>query len=199
MKIRDMKDLDVPKYHCNYCGVKITEKGRRLWCSDNCVDEFLFRTRGSEVRKRVGRRDRGVCSCCGCNTKRIERLISRNARIGRLVAWAQKRIKNKLFRSGTPFPQAQRESYSLGRDFRDLVRDKLLEKTIEARTRFQAMGFQVGYLSIGNTKSLWEAHHVIPVHRGGGMPASLDAYVTLCTPCHQKHHARDRELKNSPK
>ena len=32
---------------------------------------------------------------------------------------------------------------------------------------------------------LWEAHHIIPVHKGGGV-CGLDNYETLCLKCHKQ-------------
>lgn len=35
--------------------------------------------------------------------------------------------------------------------------------------------------------SLWDAHHIIPVHEGGGC-CGLENYVTLCIRCHKVIH-----------
>lgn len=39
------------------------------------------------------------------------------------------------------------------------------------------------------THHLWEAHHRIPVHQGGGM-CGLENYTLLCVKCHKAFHAR---------
>lgn len=40
---------------------------------------------------------------------------------------------------------------------------------------------------------LWQAHHKIPVHKGGGK-CGLDNYVTLCWRCHKKAHGKPYPL-----
>lgn len=34
----------------------------------------------------------------------------------------------------------------------------------------------------------WQADHIVPVYKGGGL-CDLDNFRTLCTVCHQVHHA----------
>lgn len=40
-------------------------------------------------------------------------------------------------------------------------------------------------------RDLWEADHIVPVEKGGGL-CGLDGMQTLCAPCHRKKTAVDR-------
>lgn len=62
------------KGQCTWCG-KAVAAPRRLWCSDICVEAFREAFDLSFFRHRVHLRDRGVCSLCGCDTKRLQRLV----------------------------------------------------------------------------------------------------------------------------
>lgn len=59
---------------CRWCGVVVTPP-RRSWCSQECVDEFLMRSSAETMRAHIFRRDNGICEACGCDTKKIERVI----------------------------------------------------------------------------------------------------------------------------
>ncbi len=39
--------------------------------------------------------------------------------------------------------------------------------------------------------SLWQADHIVPVERGGGL-CGLDGMQTLCSPCHRRKSAAER-------
>jgi 5-methylcytosine-specific restriction protein A len=60
---------------CRYCDGPITQKRRRTFCSETCVDEYLIRTDGNYLRKRVYQRDKGCCAICGIDTKVIARKL----------------------------------------------------------------------------------------------------------------------------
>jgi 5-methylcytosine-specific restriction endonuclease McrA len=40
-------------------------------------------------------------------------------------------------------------------------------------------------------KSLWQADHIVPVSKGGGL-CDLSNYRTLCLPCHKEITKKDR-------
>jgi 5-methylcytosine-specific restriction endonuclease McrA len=57
-----------------WCGEPVTGQ-RRNWCSDECVSEWRIRRDPQFARRRVKKRDRGVCSRCGRDTLGIERFL----------------------------------------------------------------------------------------------------------------------------
>lgn len=62
---------------CCYCG-KTRPEGRRRWCSDACVDDFLVRKgNAARIRFLVHRRDKGVCALCGWDSAMLERVLRR--------------------------------------------------------------------------------------------------------------------------
>lgn len=66
--------LDVPKLHCSGCG-KPVPKGRRSWCSDECVEEMKVRNWPSHARAKVLERDNGVCALCGRDCEALKRRL----------------------------------------------------------------------------------------------------------------------------
>lgn len=59
---------------CTWCGVAV-KKPRRKWCSDACVESFREHCDPVYQRSKVGRRDKGICSHCGCDASLIERIM----------------------------------------------------------------------------------------------------------------------------
>lgn len=60
---------------CRRCQREVG-KGRRTFCSDDCVHEWKIRTSPSYMRECVFRRDQGICAICRINTGIIYRLFS---------------------------------------------------------------------------------------------------------------------------
>lgn len=62
-----------PKGHaiCRYCQTAECLPPRRTFCSSSCVHEHKIRTRGSYAKRYLFKRDRGVCSSCGEDTKKV--------------------------------------------------------------------------------------------------------------------------------
>lgn len=84
--------------YCTWCGRKVP-KGKRYWCSQKCVDEYLVRKDPSYARRPVERRDKGVCSKCGTDTWRVQKRINQCRRRIRLKDWSKyKRRVSKLTR-----------------------------------------------------------------------------------------------------
>lgn len=52
---------------CRRCSGEIP-KGRRTFCSDECVHQWKLRTDPGYLRDRVFERDKGVCASCGEDT-----------------------------------------------------------------------------------------------------------------------------------
>src|SRR6476646_7433104 len=57
---------------CRWCNTE-TPKGRRTFCSDQCVYEWKLRTDPGYLREKVFERDRGVCAKCGADTVALRR------------------------------------------------------------------------------------------------------------------------------
>src|SRR6202051_3663885 len=55
---------------CRWCRTEVP-KGRRTFCSENCVHEWKLRTDPGYLRDKVFARDRGVCAKCGVDTMRL--------------------------------------------------------------------------------------------------------------------------------
>jgi 5-methylcytosine-specific restriction protein A len=67
---------------CNWCG-RVVDDPRCRWCSESCRDEFWCRASQSYARELVARRDHGVCSTCGTDTRR------QRAAYVRLCTWGE--------------------------------------------------------------------------------------------------------------
>src|ERR1700761_3348435 len=52
---------------CRWCTAEVP-KGRRSFCSDECVHQWKLRTDPGYLREKVFARDKGVCAGCGCDT-----------------------------------------------------------------------------------------------------------------------------------
>lgn len=65
---------------CRYCGGPLG-KGRRSWCGDKCVEEFMVRSSAGFARSKLLERDHGVCAVCGTDTERLAQML-RWARYG---------------------------------------------------------------------------------------------------------------------
>lgn len=50
--------------------------GRRTFCKQSCVHQVSMRTNPGYLRRLVWKRDRGVCSRCGCDTGKVLRVAS---------------------------------------------------------------------------------------------------------------------------
>lgn len=61
---------------CRQCGEEVP-KGRRTFCSDECVDLWKIKTDPGHVRIMVFRRDQGVCASCGIDTTKLRGLVQR--------------------------------------------------------------------------------------------------------------------------
>lgn len=59
---------------CRWCWYEIPT-GRRSWCSQACVTEYLDFTDWKRIRANVFKRDRGRCQLCGLDLAKIERVL----------------------------------------------------------------------------------------------------------------------------
>jgi len=59
---------------CRWCGVEVP-KGRRSFCSDDCVHEHKLRSDPGYLREQVFQRDFGVCALCGTDCDKVMRVF----------------------------------------------------------------------------------------------------------------------------
>ena len=52
---------------CRQCFTEVPP-GRRTFCSQGCVDEWMIRSNPQHVRKLVFKRDQGICALCNSDT-----------------------------------------------------------------------------------------------------------------------------------
>jgi len=58
-------------YLCRVCGTEV-KPPKQTFCSKECVARWKWQTRPAIRRRAVYNRDRGICSCCGLDTKTIK-------------------------------------------------------------------------------------------------------------------------------
>lgn len=61
------------KFLCGWCGGPVPS-GRRYWCGEVCVKEFMIRRSSEWLSNAVYKRDKGICSECGIDTNEISGL-----------------------------------------------------------------------------------------------------------------------------
>lgn len=60
---------------CRWCG-KVVTPPKRSWCGDeNCVHEWRLRSDAGYARWQVEKRDKGVCSRCDLDTKKLTKAV----------------------------------------------------------------------------------------------------------------------------
>lgn len=60
---------------CRWCGVEVP-RGRQTWCGQECIDAYMLRKSGPDLRRRVEVRDEGRCASCGLDTVRYRRILT---------------------------------------------------------------------------------------------------------------------------
>jgi len=140
------------------CG-KPVPKGRRTWCGDQCVEDYLVRANAAHARMRVQERDKGVCESCGLDVYRVAKSINRRARSLGSQEKARalvSRLPGRMIRVWTNNPNW------------------------ESRWPRSWPGV--------DGDSLWQADHRVPVAEGGGS-CGLENLRTLCIWCHKRETA----------
>ena len=166
LTLRDLPPRE--KGSCRYCGGPVP-KGRRSWCSQQCVEEYLIRADTGRARALVFQRDRGVCAFCGLEAGRLDALVEHERR--RIRDYVHRNRLHRLFTE---------PGYALG------------DASIFARSGgILIFGQRVPFRSA----SYWEADHVVPVAEGGGA-CGLDNLRTLCWRCHPKETGKLRRRLN---
>lgn len=59
---------------CRKCGTEVP-KGRRTFCSQECVDAWVITSNPGRARQLVFKRDKGVCASCGLDTVALQKSI----------------------------------------------------------------------------------------------------------------------------
>jgi 5-methylcytosine-specific restriction protein A len=57
---------------CRWCAIEVP-RGRRTFCSADCVHEWKLRTDAGYLREQVFARDHGVCAVCGISTESLRK------------------------------------------------------------------------------------------------------------------------------
>lgn len=151
---------------CRWCRGPVPS-GRRLWCSQKCVDEYRLRNDPAFIRHKVYERDHGICQQCGVDTEAIE------AHEQHLKA----RAGGEWWEGGRWVRLPPAEQAKAQADHRDYV------------AWMQSRGLSVW-------RSNWEADHIVEVVNGGA-ELGLANFQTLCPECHKRKTAKlaaDRAL-----
>jgi len=59
---------------CRQCGQEVPPR-RRTFCGDACVEQWKLKTDPSFLRRRVWKRDKGLCARCGLKCRDLEKAI----------------------------------------------------------------------------------------------------------------------------
>ena len=149
----------VPKGHCRWCGAMVSGR-RRTWCSDACVQAYLFEGSSSLARRAVWQRDHGGCALCGVDTMALETRLRRWDR----ALWHQREDRAQHW-------------------FRIMDHAEHFIAPLVARGyKIQIDGNRLRW------RALWEADHLVPVVEGG--PTTMENLRTLCRPCHLAETAK---------
>ena len=159
------------KGRCAWCGTTELPKGRKSWCSQKCVDEYLMRSSSSGMRAAVYRRDRGVCAICGCDaTKEYRKWIDARREVRRLTAYLLRDFVIGLWNIRTDITNPPKRA-----EIRRFMEDMMNRYAPGEWTPGRSTG--------------WDADHIVPVCEGGG-ECSLDNLRTLCQVCHKRETAK---------
>lgn len=160
---------------CRWCS-KPVPPGRREWCGQACIDDYLVRASQAGVRRFAWKRDRGVCAGCAVDTGRLERLLRTLHRMS---------LEREPVERFGPVPPDVRffhrewHCVSVPAPFNELAaaRYELAEALIN---------LWVGSLVAerGYVRTLWEADHAVPLVEGGD--PGPENIRTLCIPCHRR-------------
>lgn len=155
------------KGKCRGCGSPVP-KGRQTWCSTKCFEEHDPNT----ARRKVEQRDKGVCSQCGTDTKKLERRLPSAYGQPEVDNWHPRFSPNGI---SSPF---DKERY----DRAVSIRRKHFIRWKMAADKRKAAYAKAGYPT-SKVSHFWEADHIVPHSEGGNY--ALENMRTLCVPCHK--------------
>lgn len=84
---RPVKKDETGQSLCRWCNEPVTEKRRRTWCSDKCVEEYRIATDAQHVRRLLEERDKCVCELCRRDTKEASRLYHSHPHHRGFIYW----------------------------------------------------------------------------------------------------------------
>ena len=149
---------------CRKCQTEVP-RGRLTFCSDKCVDDWKMLSDPQHVRGLVLNRDHGICAVCGVDADSARRDVN-NRMCGQVGDLAYREERKRL----------DAISYA------DTMKNHRAAE--EARSKAAFQGYEK-FQGLRLRRTWWEADHIIPVVEGGGGAQTLDAYQTLCVPCHK--------------
>lgn len=76
---------------CRWCTAEVPP-GRRSWCGQECVDQYLIRKSASYLRDAVCDRDQGICQVCGLDTLFLSRWFKRFSKKNPFIAHEYKKL-----------------------------------------------------------------------------------------------------------
>jgi len=162
---------------CRWCGTEVPPR-RQTFCSNDCVHEWRIRSDPGYVRECLEKRDHGICSICGVDTKPIAAYLRGLQR----KCWGLRSVEERT--------EAFRELETILEMFglrRKVVRCASTERIIQAdatsRDRSRD-GLRVLIKRAIQVPAIWEAHHRVAVTEGGGL-CGLDGFQTACVFCHR--------------
>ena len=154
-----LTQMPVTKGHCRWCSQRVSGR-RRTWCSDACVQAYLFEKSSSLARRAVWQRDHGVCSLCGVDVMAIAIKL---------------RLWDKALRHQRD--ERARHCYRVARHV-----ERFIGPWVAQGFKIQVDGNRLRW------RALWEADHILPVIEGG--PTTMENLRTLCRPCHLAETAK---------
>lgn len=141
------------------CGRPIGPR-RQSSHSAECVKVWRSHSDVNHIRRKVERRDRGVCAICGADTEALK------AEWGRaLIAWHAEETKG--------YSKQYRDQWHANLNWTTVLRQGDRQKMPKPPVGFPAQ-----------ERRWWEADHIVPVAEGGG-GCDYNGYRTLCIPCHR--------------
>lgn len=153
------------------CKCGCGRKARRIWFSDACskwVVSNLYIFSGYSLRGHTGDRDNGVCSVCSLDTVKLEHLIASSG-------IRPKELKLCFYNEPPSFDDAEKNAVS---NFIWSTR----QHGWHLNDFFTSYDERQSFLQ---TRSLWDADHILPVKDGGGA-LGLTNMRTLCKACHRR-------------
>jgi 5-methylcytosine-specific restriction enzyme A len=140
---------------CRWCHQEVP-KGKRTFCSKECVHEWKLRTDIQYMRHQLFERDHGVCALCHLDTVA---LVKKLAKLDSDELWP-----GSCYAHSRPLPPR-------------LLKKLEGYRIPEHRWRIKTYKRE--------RYGIWDADHITPVVEGGG-ECGLEGYRTLCCKCHKE-------------
>jgi hypothetical protein len=147
-------------------------KGRRTWCSDECVHQYRLRSHWSYARSHLRGREKGICQFCATDTRKLKSALMKPwkgaVKLCRQRGWEKNLHRHKEF-ALLAGEYARVAADLSAKGFHGFAPE--LPKHWRPRKHWK------------EPSDLWQADHIVPVSLGGDHePSNLR---TLCQPCHK--------------